>query len=164
MNPYPFPTPGNDELQERFGIEPRPFSTEQLDRAAAKWLVILDKGPSADLYIALVSAFDGDLTDSTIVWDAIKTHSKLGLHKFIERSGAQYKAIYKGVSYLEERRCQRAFQYLAEVGVIHRWPQANTIGQKFRLDWVEVSNRLDALQGSVLPGLDGLQIKSEELA
>lgn len=150
---YPFPTPGHDELQSRFGIEPRSYSESELATAATRWDEFLLRGQSAQMFIQLVAVCEGSLAEATVLWDALRAHREVGLQRYLERSSRHYGHLY-AQSFLSGRSCRRAFEALADVGLIVLWPQAKTVGHKFRVDWVDLSQRLEQIEELRLPGVD----------
>ena len=152
---YPFPTAADDELLSRFGIEPRSYTQDQLDLAANAWESLRLNGLTPSLFVSLIAVCEGSLAEATVLWDGLRLHYLDGLKQFQERSGRYYIDHYS-TSFLSERSCRRAFTDLADAGLIILWPRSRTIGQKFRIDWVELSLRLQVLKDSQLPGLDGI--------
>ena len=152
---YPFPTAADEELFSRFGIEPRSYTEEQLDSASQAWDALRISGLTPSLFVSLIAVCEGSLAEATVLWDGLRLHFQDGLKQFQERSGRYYIARYS-TTFLSERSCQRAFTDLADAGLIILWPRSRTIGQKFRVDWVELSLRLQGLKDSQLPGLDGI--------
>lgn len=154
---YPFPTPGNDELESRFGIEPKSYSQDQLEAAALAWNEFLKGEQGSALFVKLLAVCEGYATEATVLWDALRSHRTAGLQEFLERPSRYYGKTYQA-SFLGDRRCRRAFETLADRELIIEWPQKKNSGHEFRVNWVELSVALDALKAQVLPGLDGAVI------
>lgn len=151
---YPFPTPGDDEMQSKLGIEPPAYDPERLEAAAHSWVVWNAAPAGPGLFIRLLAICEGSVAEATVLWDAVRAHQTQGLKRYLERSARHYLQRY-GQTMLSERSCRRAIHDLCEAGYLVPWPQAKSSGQRFRLDWVLLADRLQALVGVALPGLEG---------
>jgi len=149
---YPFPTHHADELFDRFQIEPVQYSEAEYLAAAEAWAAVLRDGLSSTLFVKLMAVTEGSWAEATIVWDAIEEHRQHGLHQYLERSARQVLNRYGAIG--AERTVRRGFNDLADMGLIVMWPRAKTLGQRYRLDWVNLSIRLNQMQsqGVCIPG------------
>jgi hypothetical protein len=149
---YPFPTPDTDELFDRFGLEPANHSLDALDHAKHEWSRIQGRGLDAEFFLQLLAVCDSSVVEATVVWDGLRSHLLgAGLSHYLERSSRYYVQRYAMVN---ERAVRRAFNDLADAGLIVMWPRARQVGQKFRVDFVELAQRLATLEPRMIPGTD----------
>jgi hypothetical protein len=149
---YPFPTAQDDELAQRFGIEPVAYTPAQLEHAATAWQAFLASENDAVVFVQLLSVCEGSATEATILWDALKSHRTVGLHAFLDRPSSYYGKVFQ-CTFLGDRRCRRAYEVLSDLGLIIEWPTKDKSGHKFRIDWIRLSIELGGQKGQYLPGL-----------
>ena len=148
---YPFPDGESDVLQQRFSIEPRQYSVERKEAAAMAWHTFCLKPLDAGDFVRMISVCDGNLTEATVLFDALKFHRAKGLVAFVERSTRSYLDEYEA-PFTSKSGCHRAVSGLSAQGLIVAWPTAPGAAFKFRLDWIDLSERLAEL-GNKMPGL-----------
>jgi hypothetical protein len=148
---YPFPTAEDDELKQRFNIELRVYTNEQLDAAATSWSEFCSKPLDASVFIQLTALCEGSLSQATVLWDGLRHHRSYGLKVWQEAAAIYYTKKY-GDDFGSKRRNSEAMQLLEIDGLVVHWPVSANVPRKFRLDWIELSERL-AEVSTKLPGL-----------
>lgn len=158
---YPFPDGEENILKHKFNIDLRVYSTEQKDAAAEAWVDFCRNQVDSSMFIKLIALCDGSLTEATVLWDLLKFHRTTGnkLMAWREQSAQDYVDRY-GTDFGALRSFRGALLDLSEAGLIVHWPVAANNAKKFRLDWVELCNRL-ALVSIKLPALVSLQAVSK---
>ena len=151
--PQPFPTLENDELFTKYGQQPRIYSPEELEAAATSWQAFMAAPMSSAFYLRLQVISDSAVSEATILWDALRAHRDHGLDKYIARSASHYTTRFDARCGAE-RTYNRAFSDLFDCQLLVKLPTARYRGFNFRVDWVELNQRLTAIQGVVFPGLD----------
>lgn len=151
--PQPFPTLENDELYTKYGQQPRMYSAEELETAAISWHLFKGEKLSSTIYLKLLATCECSMSEAIILWDALSSHRKHGLIKYVDRNSSHYTSRFSA-SCGVERTYRRALADLFEQGLIVKLPIAASKGYRFRVDWVQLSQRLNALQDVVFPGLD----------
>jgi hypothetical protein len=148
---YPFPCDEDDELKQRFNIDLRAHSSEQLDAAAKSWTAFCWDSMDATVFVKLLAVCEGSLSQATVLWDALRHHRSYGLKVWQEAAAIYYTKKF-GEDFGSKRRYSEALQQLADDGLLVHWPVSANVPRKFRLDYVELSERL-AEVSSKLPGL-----------
>lgn len=148
---YPFPDGEDNELKKIFNIDLREYSKEQKDAAAASWSEFCRNQLDAQMFVKLIAICEGSLAEATVLYDALWFHRKYGLKKFQERSAIYFINKY-GKDFFVERTLRRGMQQLGESGLLVHWPVSTGFSRKFRIDWIELSDRL-ILVSKKLPGL-----------
>jgi hypothetical protein len=153
---YPFPDGEDDLLKQKFGIELREYSIEQKDAAAAAWVDFCRNQVDSSMFIKLIALCDGSLTEATVLWDLLKFHRTNGnkLKGWREQSAQDYVDRF-GVTFGVSRSYRRALDELGASGLLIQWPVATNNPRKFRLDWIDFTNKLKTIS-SKLPALVAL--------
>ena len=150
---YPFPDGEDDLLKQKFGIELREYSIEQKDAAAAAWVDFCRNQVDSSMFIKLIALCDGSLTEATVLWDLLRFHRTTGsnLKGWREISVQVYVEKF-GTDYGTARSYNNAINELGNTGLIILWPLSGNVPKKFRLDWIEFSERI-AKVSKKLPSL-----------
>ena len=155
-NTYPFPDGDDDLLKQKFNIDLRVYSTEQKDEAATAWVDFCRSQVDSSMFIKLIALCDGSLTEATVLWDLLKFHRTTGnkLMAWREQSAQDYVERY-GIEFGVSRSYRRAFDELGADGLIIHSPVSTNNPRKFRLDWIDFSNKIKTIS-SKLPALSVL--------
>jgi hypothetical protein len=148
---YPFPTAEDDELKQRFNIELRVYTDEQLDAAAKSWTAFCWDSLDAFMFVKLTAVCEGSLSQATVLWDGLQHHRSYGLKVWQEAAAINYIKKF-GSEFGSKRSVANAIEELGHIGLLVHWPVSANVPRKFRLDWIELSERL-AEVSTKLPGL-----------
>ena len=156
LTEYPFPDGDNDILKQKFGIELREYTFEHKEAAANAWTEFCRNQVDSSMFIKLIALCDGSLTEATVLWDLLKFHRTTGnklkgwrsisVQFYVEKHGKEFGAV---------RSYNRALDDLGASGLIIHWPVQANVPRKFRLDWIEFSQRLVEVS-TKLPSLDAM--------
>lgn len=151
---YPFPDGEDNVLKQKFNIDLREYTTEQKEAAANAWTEFCRNQLDSSMFIKLIALCDGSLSEATVLWDLLTFHRKSpnGLNGWRTRSAQEYVQRH-GKDFGAVRSYQGAMNDLASANLIVHWPVQANVPRKFRLDWVEFSERISEVN-SKLPGLD----------
>lgn len=148
---YPFPHGDDDELLKRFNIALRVYSDEQLEAAATSWTEFCSGRLDSTVFVKLVAVCEGSLAEATVLWDALLTHRNWSLKYWQETAATQYVKKY-GTTFGSRQRYSEALEQLGKAELLVHWPVSANVPRKFRLDWIELSERLAEVSNK-LPGL-----------
>ena len=153
---YPFPDGEDNILKQKYNIDLREYSTEQKNAAATAWVDFCRNQVDSSMFIKLIALCDGSLTEATVLWDVLKFHRTTGNKLMAWRDiSVQFYVDKHGKDFGSVRSFNRALDDLGEAGLIVHWPLVGNVPKKFRLDWIEFTERL-AQVSFKLPGLDAM--------
>ena len=140
-----------DELQRRFNIVPR-FIEPALKKAAhVAWVEFCSQPMESVMFIKLLGVCEGNVTEATVLWDILTHHRKRGLDAWRNPELKHYTFNY-GKDFGTRSSLHRKIATLGDTGLLIHWPVAAHATYKFRLDWVELYERLLEVSNK-LPGL-----------
>ncbi len=119
--------------------------------AAIPWDEFAKADLSSETFVKLIFVCDGQLAEATILWDLLSFHKTRGLDVFRKMSAGDYHAEY-GTDVGNERAIRRANESLANYELIEPAQVVRNMPRKFRLNWVDLSHKLVAVNNK-LPGL-----------
>lgn len=161
LTEYPFPDGDNDILKQKFGIELRKYTFDQKEAAANAWTEFCRNQLDSSMFIKLIALCDGSLSEATVLWDLLEFHRKSpnGLNGWRTRAAQEYVGKH-GKDFGAVRSYRGAMNDLAGVNLIVHWPVQANVPRKFRIDWIEFSERILEVS-SRLPGLSSLPVVSK---
>ena len=140
-----------DELQRRFNIVPRFIEPELKKAAHAAWVEFCSKPMEPVMFIRLLGVCEGNVTEATVIWDIVCYHRRVGLARWRKPELKHYTVNY-GKDFGTIHTFYRRIAVLGQIGLLIHWPVAAQATYKFRLDWVELYERLLEVSDK-LPGL-----------
>ena len=103
------------------------------------------------MFIKLLGVCEGNVTEATVLWDIVCYHRRVGLARWRNPELKHYTFNY-GKDFGGLHTYYRRIEKLGQEGLLTHWPVAAQATYKFRLDWVELYERLLEVSDK-LPGL-----------